>query len=166
MTWNTQEETLINKYNQYTKPMETKTSKVTKVTQNTRNYASKFGTMYVHVIEFENGDKGDYSSQKQICEKFTEGNEASYTIETKVNGQYTNVIVKPAQSFVPNQKKFGSSGSEESFALSYAKDLGCARIEKGIQAVSADTVIADAEKFYSWLKSKKENAKPNDGLPF
>lgn len=136
--------------------MEQKKSRVSKVLHNTRTYPSQHGQMYVHEITFDNGDKGSYASKTDTCTKFTEGNEAAYTIETKVNGQYTNIIVKPAQEFVPNaQFPKKVNGSDESFALSYSKDLWCAKIEQGASATAKD-VIATAEEFHQWLKSKKQ----------
>ena len=139
--------------------METKKSKVAKILHNTRSYSTQNGTFYCHQITFENGDSGTYDSKTETCQKFTEGNEASYTIETKVNGQYTYVKIKPAVELIPNAP-IGfktKSGSDESFALSYAKDLGCALLDSSdmLSKVTADSIIADAVKFYNWLKSKK-----------
>lgn len=80
-------------------------------------------------------------------------------------------------------KKFGN----ESFALSYAKDLAIAYIEKG-KDIAPDKVCAWADVFYTWLEKKKGSqnpsapivlasqlpptsttpapVKPNDDLPF
>lgn len=138
-----------------------KKSRVSRILHNTRSYNTQNGQLYVHEITFENGDKGGYSSKSETCTKFTEGQEASYTIETKQNGQYTNVIIKPATEFVPNTTGFkkSGSGSDESFALSYAKDVWCSKIESGSglgqKEITAKDVIATAEEFYNWLKSKK-----------
>lgn len=72
--------------------------------------------------------------------------------------------------------KPGSGGSgfsarqragNESFALSYAKDLGVAYVNKG-NNIEPEKVIAWAEKFYDWLEKKKAGTKPEDksSLPF
>lgn len=133
--------------------METKHSIVKRITHNVKQWNSQNGIVYYHTIEFENGDKGNYGSKNESCTKFAEGQEANYTIESKVNGNYTNVIIKPVQE---EQKAFvkKSNGSEESFALSYSKDLACANISAG-KTVKASDVIEVAEAFYNWLKSKK-----------
>lgn len=136
--------------------METKKAAVKRVLHETKTYTGKYGQVFVHSIEFENGDKGEYHSKKSICDKFVEGQEADYTIESKVNGQYTNVFIKPIEdkqsgSGQPFAKK--QSGSMESFALSYAKDLACANIQAGKSVGSKDTIEV-AEAFYTWLKSK------------
>lgn len=58
----------------------------------------------------------------------------------------------------PNAGGFGGGrqrAGNESFALSYAKDLGVAYIAKG-NNIEPDKVIAWAEKFYTWLESKKK----------
>lgn len=142
--------------------METKKAKVSKILHNTRSYNTQNGMLYVHEVTFENGDRGGYSSKSETCTKFTEGQEANYTIETKVNGQYTNVVVKPATEFIPNGAGFikkSGNGSDESFALSYAKDFWCSKIESGSglgqKEITAQDVTATAEIFYNWLKTKK-----------
>ena len=135
--------------------MENKKAKVTKVMHNVRSYQTQNGTFYNHEITFDNGDRGMYSSKSDICQKFHEGQEASYTIETKQNGQYTNVIIKPSTEFVPgNTFAKKGSGSDESFALSYAKDFACSLLDSG-KVVTAEMIIETADKFYNWLKAKK-----------
>lgn len=110
--------------------------------------------MFVHYIEFDNGDSGEYHSKKDTCDKFVAGIETPYTREERINGNYTNIFIKPVQEEKQSEafpKK--QSGSLESFALSYAKDLACANIASG-KAVTATNTIAVAEEFYNWLKSK------------
>lgn len=131
--------------------METKKSRVTKVVHNTRQYNGANGITYYHEITFENGDKGHYGGKEDTCRKFTEGQESEYTIEEKINGQYKNYVIKPAQSasFMGRSK----SGNE-SFALSYAKDVACAYIASG-KEFKSNQIIEVAEAFYQWLQSKK-----------
>lgn len=137
--------------------METKKSTVKRVYHETKTYTGKYGQMYVHKIEFDNGDKGEYHSQKSVCEKFEEGKEADYTIESKVNGQYTNIIIKPVKenTFSGGGAK-KSTGGVESFALSYAKDVACAYIQSG-KEFKSNQIIEVAEAFYNWLKSKSNS---------
>lgn len=134
--------------------METKKSKVKRIVHKTKQYNGKHGKVFVHQIEFDNGDKGEYHSKSETCTKFEEGSDFQYTIETKQNGNYTNVFIKPV---LEDQKSFAkkNSGSDESFALSYAKDLACANITAG-RVVTSKQTIEVAEEFYEWLKSKKQ----------
>lgn len=132
--------------------MQTKKATVKRITHNVRQWNSPSGTLYYHTIEFENGDKGDYGSKSEQCVKFEEGKESDYTIETKQIGNYTNIIIKPLQEDKPFNKK--QIGSEESFSLSYAKDLACAYIASG-KEFKSNQIIEVAEVFYNWLKSKK-----------
>ena len=140
--------------------METKKAKVTQVVPNSRSFNSQFGTMYVHLVSFDNGDAGEYNSKSQTCDKFTEGVDTDYTIEVKVNGNFKNTIIKPVKvDTFSGGSKFGgkSSGSIESFALSYSKDLAVALITSKQENVSVDRIILNAEVFYNWLKSKQTN---------
>ena len=133
-----------------------KQAAVKRILHNTRTYNSQNGTMYVHQIEFDNGDRGDYSSKSELCQdkKFKEGEVAYYTVEE--NGKYTPKI-KPAEppQGTPGANRKAGNGSMESFSLSYAKDLACARLNNKCGEGGAESVIADAEKFYNWLISKQ-----------
>lgn len=48
----------------------------------------------------------------------------------------------------------GRKAGNESFALSYAKDLGIANIAAG-KAFGSKEILAVAEVFYQWLETKK-----------
>jgi hypothetical protein len=63
------------------------------------------GLYYIHDITFENGDTGVYFSKNETQDTFKQGQEAEYTIEAKVNGQYTNYSIKPVAKagFVPGK---------------------------------------------------------------
>lgn len=139
--------------------METKKATVTKVTQNTGSYNGKYGTMYKHLIEFNNGDKGEYYTKTDQCAKFMTGQEVAYTIETKVNGQYTNTIIRPVmeQQQVSGFMKKYASGSDESFSASYAKDIWVAKIQAK-EPFDVESFIKVADRLYDWMKSKKQSA--------
>lgn len=84
--------------------MENKKSKVTAIAENVRQWKD----LFYHTITFENGDSGDYGSKSATCTKFKQGEESEYTLETKVHGNYTNKIIKPAQaqsSYEKGEKK-------------------------------------------------------------
>lgn len=64
--------------------------------------------------------------------------------------------------------------ANESYALSYAKDLGVAYVNKG-NTIEPEKIIGWADKFYDWLEKKKavslqqsesKQSQPNDALPF
>ena len=133
--------------------MDTKQSKVT-VAQFVKTYTGKYGTMFIHDITFENDDKGQYLSKEQAQTSFKVGEVADYTKEEKQNGEYTNISIKPVR-----ENKQGSlapaKGRNESFALSYAKDIACAYITKGAELGDAQMLVL-AEKLYVWLESKNK----------
>lgn len=62
------------------------------------------GEYHIFEILFDNQDKGSYISKSLSQDKFIEGKETEYTIEEKVNGQYTNYSIKPIlPAFVKGQ---------------------------------------------------------------
>lgn len=87
---------------------------------------------------------------------------------------------KPGSSSGGGYSARQRSGNE-SFALSYAKDLAVAYITKGTN-IEPEKVCLWADKFYAWLEKKKKEStpsapivlasqlpqppKPNDDLPF
>lgn len=77
--------------------METKKSKVASVVFKKANSGTN-GLYYIFDVAFENGDKGQYFSGKEQQDAFKEGVETEYTIEQKVNGQYTNYSIKPLKA--------------------------------------------------------------------
>jgi hypothetical protein len=80
------------------------------------------GTFHIFEITFDNNDKGQYFSKSKDQTTFVEGQEVEYTIETKVNGQYTNYSIKPVQAgFVPG--KGNPAYEHKRTALKCAVDL-------------------------------------------
>lgn len=51
--------------------------------------------------------------------------------------------------------KGGNRGGNESFALSYAKDIAIAYIDKG-QTIAPEKITGWAETFYQWMETKKK----------
>jgi len=136
--------------------MSEKTSKVTKVTQNVRSFDSKFGKMFVHAIETDAGDVGEYSSKTEQCKAFTVGAEATYTVEA--NGTFPDKI-KP----VMNKGNFGggNAGGGNSFqgkpqeVITALSCLSSAATLYSLQkAVTVEQVIATADAFYTFAMSK------------
>lgn len=102
-----------------------KKAKVTKVTKFDKvdNYGN---TSYM--IEFDNGDKGYYSTKDSEQKKFIVGNVSDYVLEEKVGqkGPYNKIKLPETE-----QKQFGGFQKKQqdpkiqfiSFAASYTKDL-------------------------------------------
>lgn len=85
------------------------------------------GLYYIHEITFDNNDKGVYFSKTETQDTFKEGQEAEYTIETKVNGNFTNYSIKPIRAtngFVPG--KGNPAYEHKRTALKCATDLAAA----------------------------------------
>lgn len=82
------------------------------------------GLFYIFEITFDNGDSGVYFSKTETQDTFKEGIETDYTIEKKVNGNYTNYSIKPLKSgngFVPG--KGNPAYEHKRTALKCAVDL-------------------------------------------
>ena len=133
--------------------METKRSFV-KSAQFKRSYESKYGQLYAFDIVMENGDQGTYSSKSPQQTYFVAGAEANYTIETRQNGEYLNTFIKPVRDFKSSGAVKTGDGRNESFALSYSKDLLVAG-----KITSQAEMFSLADQMYAWLEGKKEGAK-------
>lgn len=117
-------------------------SKVTKVTKfdKTDSYGNTSFT-----IEFENGDKGYYTSKSADQKKFVVGEETQYHIEEKVgkNGKSYFKVTPPQSEFAG--KAFGGKAPVDprvqmiSFAMAYCKDL----------VVAGKVPITDMEKQFN-----------------
>lgn len=143
--------------------METKKSKVIIAVQ-TREYTGRNGQIFCHSITFENGDVGEYGSQKQQQTKFVVGQEAEYTITPNSNPAFA-AKVKPVyapQQGGPGVWKQGERRptNNRSFALAYAKDIAVAMIRSGKPMEDfggTNGIIAIAAKFNIFLENKTPN---------
>lgn len=104
-----------------------KKSKVTKVLKMDKK--DGYGNTS-YIIEFENGDKGYYTSKSDNQNKFVPGQEAEYEIEKK-QGKNGNEYFKVKPPASEGQQSFRGGGRPQvapriqmiSFSMSYAKDL-------------------------------------------
>lgn len=107
------------------------------------------GLYYIFEIAFDNGDTGVYFSKTEQQETFKEAQEVEYTIEKKVNGNYTNYSIKPVRAagngFVPG--KGNPAYEHKRTALKCACDLAAAG------KVEMKQIIPSAEKFMEFLNS-------------
>lgn len=101
--------------------MKAKPTKITKMEKKDTYGNTSF------IIEFDNGDKGFYTSKVEDQKKFIIGNVADYEIEVKQGskGPYNKITVpqtdKPA--FGGGRAAVDPKVSMISFSMSYAKDL-------------------------------------------
>ena len=88
-----------------------------------KSFSGKNGLAYIFEITMDNGDKGQFFNSSETQSTFKEGVETDYTIEQKVNGQYTNFYIKPVKQngFVPG--KGNPSYEHRRTALKCAVDL-------------------------------------------
>lgn len=129
-----------------------KTATVTKAEYTGKTWTNQEGKVFhFHDIAFDNNDAGQYMSVKDNQDKFKVGEQAEYEVIPKDG--YPDKI-KPVQSAKPFGGGGGKRGSNASFALSYAKDLACANIEKGME-VKSTHVTAIADHFLKWLNDNE-----------
>jgi len=126
--------------------MDAKKAKVTKITKMDK-LDSYNNTSFV--IEFENGDKGFYTSKNPDQKKFIIGNVADYTIEQKQGskGSYFKITV-PQDAPTFKGGGFGKAPVDPkvsmiSYAGSYTKDL----------VVAGKVQMADFEKEFNKIYS-------------
>jgi hypothetical protein len=95
----------------------------------------------------------DGRSAQSFGNEFAPGTpESDFTI---TEGQYgLNIKSNKKNGFGGGGKPQMRAGNE-SFALAYAKDLGCAHIAQG-KDFGAKEVLSVAEVFYQWLETKRK----------
>ena len=166
-----------------------KTSKVTKIEPN-GSFPGQRGEIFKFNIEFENGDKGEFTTNKNPQVKFVEGETVKYTVEeitinTK-NGpwkkikidklkeeggrQYSDdpsiqyrIIRTVALKAAISSLIFEFEGSMNDTANVYIDWI----VEKGLDAdsaIPAQSAIAEAVRFHEVTQKKPENIENILGL--
>jgi hypothetical protein len=131
--------------------MQNKTAKVTSIKPDGNFGAgTQFGITYKHLIEFDNGDKGHYNSKKEVQDRFVIGKESTYTIETKVNGQYTNYSIKP----VDDKAGFKKENKDQGVITALSCISSAVNLHARTSTSTAEDVLADADKFFKYAMSK------------
>lgn len=113
-----------------------------------KSFQGKNGTGHIFEITFDNTDAGQYFTSTQTQDVFKEGQEIEYTIEEKVNGQYTNYTIKPVKAaggFVPG--KGNPAYEHKRCALTNAVNL-C-----GTGKITVKEISTYAESFMKFLQS-------------
>lgn len=91
-----------------------------------KEYETKFGTMYLHKVSYD--DKvGYYSSKKKDQTYFVSGKEAEFTEEPRTGDKGEYIVIKPVKSGNFQSPAGRTLKKEQSrysgFAVSYCKDL-------------------------------------------
>ena len=123
--------------------METKKS-IVKSVNFKKEGDGQYGKWYSFTVTFENGDSGDYLGKSNPQDKFIEGKEVEYTIEAKVNGQYTNYSIKPVQA-QGNFPKANPAHEHKRTALKLAIDVWLAG------KIEGDKVESMADRLFNYL---------------
>lgn len=137
-----------------------KTAKVEKVGEHIREWQNpKGGSIYYHEIVLDNGDFGSIGKKQPHGIKV--GDELTYTIEYDDRGNKIKAVQPQFNGggYSGGGAKRGAQGSPSSFALSYAKDLAVASIEKSDGPIDfaayTDKILTTAESFHAWMVSKE-----------
>ena len=136
--------------------MATKKS-VVKSVQPNGTWEGKFGVMYKHDVEFENGDIGEYSSKKQEQEKFIVGEDTDYEF---TDGQYPKV--KPIWEQPKTNYAITNSPDTEQHIIRSVALKAAAEYNATRTSVTTDEVLADANRFEEFIK----NGFSSDNVPF
>lgn len=129
--------------------MKAKPTKITKLDR-----LDSFGNT-TFIIEFDNLDKGFYTSKSAEQTKFIVGNVADYELESKQGskGPYNKITV-PAPAFMKGSKPVQDPRAQFiGFSVAYAKDLVVAgKVELGNMNAVADTIFKNMIKLYDTIK--------------
>jgi hypothetical protein len=121
-------------------------SKVTKA-EFKNDYDSKYGTMNVFTIEFENGQKGQYQSKSRNQDKFVVGKEAEYEV-TPVDGYPDKIKPVQANNFT-GAKKFDPVAEEKRQKLIVAQSSIKAAVDLAVGGVvKYEQLEAASKKIY------------------
>lgn len=119
-----------------------KKANVTEVTL--KKEGEKDGKKYfIFSIKFDNNDVGDYFGRENPQTYFEVGKEAEYDIETKVNGQYTNHVIKTPQK--------GGFKAASPVAANKRTSLECAVQLAAHGKITVDSIKETANKFNAYL---------------
>ena len=137
-----------------------KTAKIISVQENQKQYSGKGGPVFIHLIRFENDIENkiwEYHSSKEICEKFKEGEVATFDYEIKQNGNYTNYLIKPKAAGGAGAK-FKDTKDEGVITYLSCFSSACNFYAKKLQ-VSEDDVLDFAEKAFQKAVAKSTKNK-------
>lgn len=117
-----------------------------------KSFSNDYGMFYTHFIQFDNGDKGEYSSKSEDQQKFIIGQECEYEFIPNQNAQYPAKIKTVSTGGFSGTNK--PQSNEKSFAASYAKDIIIAYINRGDQ-VKKEWFDDWANHIHNWMSDAK-----------
>jgi hypothetical protein len=138
--------------------METKRSKPTEITLK-KEHTGSYGTVYYFTIKLANGDSGEYGSKSKDQTAFILDKEVEYTIESKVNGNYTNHYIKlpvtnRSSDFTPKDPKAEKVKQHlivRQNALTNAMAFANAENAKADKHIDIKQIQQVADVFYNWV---------------
>jgi hypothetical protein len=134
------------------------------VKENARNYNGQKGTVYIHMITFDDDSTGEHHSTKQQSEFFKQGLEVDFECEVKVNGQYTNYKIKPVKfnSFPPKTGSYGGNSIESAKwqAAGLSLDIAAKLVISG--KIDINKIVDQAKRNYQIISEIVSEEKPAD----
>lgn len=145
------------------------TKKVQGIRENAKkSYTTKMGTYFVHEIKLTEainveGDdvtEFEFHSTKDKVDKFVIGEEATFTVERKVNEYngktYTNYRIKPVETM---KKAFGGGFSKatpkDDSVIAAQSILGYVLNNAQGTVYNREAILKEAEFFHKWVESKR-----------
>lgn len=119
--------------------MDIRTAKVTKAEYTERTWSNPNGVFHVHAIEFDNSDRGEYSSKSENQNKFIVGQTATYEF-TPASGKFPAKI-KPTQVQSTN-------GNSKEYVQKYPPKQPEAQLERIGHGDLASSALACATRVY------------------
>lgn len=141
------------------------TKKVQGIRENAKkSYTYKDATYYVHEIKLAEpvdvqGDmvaEFDYHSTKEKVDKFVVNQEATFTVDKKVNGNYTNYRIKPSETM---KKPFGGAGfkaaPKDDSVIAAQSILGYVLNNAQGTVYNREQILKEVEFWHKWVEGKR-----------
>lgn len=142
--------------------METKM--IEQVRENVKEYDGRNGHIHVHMVKVEGDpEEWEYHSLTPECKKFTPKEEATFTTDVRVNGQYTNRKISPVTDMA-KPKKFGGGGKSKSSDFRDPAVLMYNEVLKAVmQGLSGSSLVLDKAKVDEYIEHYYSKAKEKKG---
>lgn len=122
---------------------------VSEVQQNARSYDGKNGKIYIHMVTFADGSKGEYHSSSDTNKKFAIGQDVEFECEVKVNGQYTNYKIKPVDNGGGFGGNRGGGVDMKLYAATESFKLAKQTAEKNPTPLTKEQLVEIAKSYYN-----------------
>jgi len=142
------------------------TKKVQGIRENAKkSYTFSGATYFVHEIKLvepvdAQGDmvaEFEYHSKKDKVDKFVVGEEATFTVEKRVNGNYTNYKIKPSETM---KKAFSGGGfskgvPKDDSVIAAQSILGYVLNNAQGTTYSRELILQEVEFWHGWVSKKR-----------